>query len=100
MATEYLTPDHILSDLAEITGQKASVVRVPEEAFKSFWPAEYGDEFLENLFLLEDPGFFAGADLLESLALLDEKPRGWREFVESTKDKWIQKGEQATWSLK
>lgn len=78
-----------MSDLAGITGQKASVVRVADESFKSLFPAGVGEAFLGNYRLLEDPGYYGGEDLSESLALLDEKPRGWREFVEATKEKWV-----------
>ncbi|SPN97500.1 related to nitrogen metabolic regulation protein nmr [Cephalotrichum gorgonifer] len=88
VATEYLTPNRIVSDLAEITGKHASAVRVSDELFKSFMPPGHGQELLENHLLLEDPGYFGGADLGESLALLDERPRTWREFVEANKGKW------------
>jgi hypothetical protein len=36
---------------------------------------------LENILLLGDAGYYGGEDLGPSLALLDEKPIDWKEFV-------------------
>jgi hypothetical protein len=45
----------------------------------------------ENMLLMEDPGYYAGADLKPSLALLDEgdKLTTWKDFVKANKDKWL-----------
>lgn len=46
-------------------------------------------ELLENMLLFDDVGYYGGADLTESLSLLDERPTSWREFVEKNKAKWL-----------
>lgn len=61
---------------------------MPQEVFKSFLPPAVAQEMLENMLLLEDPGYYGGADLSESLALLEEKPTTWRDFVAKNKDKF------------
>ena len=65
-------------------------MRVSDEAFKSSLPAERAQAMLENHQLLEDPGYFGGADLGGSLAMLEERPRTWTEFVAANRDndKW------------
>lgn len=40
------------------------------------------------MLLLEDPGYYGGADLKESVSLLDDKPVSWKDFVEKNKEKW------------
>ena len=39
------------------------------------------EELLENHLFMEDPGYFNGASLQESLDLLEDKPTTWQEFV-------------------
>jgi hypothetical protein len=44
---------------------------------------------MENMLLLQDPGYYAGADLTESLQLLGpDKPTTWKAYVEENKSKW------------
>lgn len=64
------------------------MVQIPSETFKSFLPAAVAQEMLENIQLLEDPGYYTGEPLDKSLALLDEKPVQWKEFVEKNKEKF------------
>lgn len=80
VATEYATPNRIMADLAEITGKRA--------VFESSPPEVALEEMRGNYELLENPGYFGGMDLTEGVALLDEKPGTWREFVKKNKDKW------------
>lgn len=87
-ATEYLSPDQVVSQFSEVMGKPASFQQITGDAYKSFLPAPAAQELLENMLLLENPGYFAGADLAESLALLDEKPTTWKEFVAANKGKW------------
>lgn len=63
--------------------------QVPQDAFKSALPPAIAQELLENILLFEDVGYYGGADLTESLALLDEKPTTWEAFVEKNKAKWL-----------
>jgi len=87
-ATDYYTVPDILGTWEEVTGHKARFVKVSAEQYKSALPEFMADEMLENHLFIEDPGYFAGADLGESLALLEEKPTTWREFVERNREKW------------
>lgn len=67
------------------------VVTVPGDVFKSSLPGlspEMAEEIYENLMLLEDPGYYAGADLASSLSLLSQKPVGLTEFFALNKDRW------------
>lgn len=87
-ATDYYTPDRIVSEFSEVIGKPASFQQVPAEVFKSFLPPPVAQELLENMLLLEDPGYYAKADLTESLGLLGEKPTSWKEYVAANKEKW------------
>ncbi|KAH7145497.1 hypothetical protein B0J13DRAFT_474212 [Dactylonectria estremocensis] len=88
-ATEYYTPSRIMSEFSEVIGQPASFTQVSEEAFKGTRSPEVAQEMLENMLLLEDPGYYGGVDLKESLDLLTEKPTTWKEFVQTYKEKWL-----------
>ncbi|KAH8810906.1 hypothetical protein F5884DRAFT_875853 [Xylogone sp. PMI_703] len=88
-ATDYYTPSRLVSEFSEVTGKPATAVQVPEDTFKSFLPPNVAQELLENMLLLEDPGYYAGADLTESLKLVEEKPTTWKEFVAKNKAKWL-----------
>lgn len=83
-----MSPKQIVADFIAATGKKASFVEVPREVFKSFFPPNVAQELLENMLLLEGPGYYAGADLSSSLALLDRKPTTWKAFAEANKSKW------------
>ncbi|KAH6871630.1 hypothetical protein B0T10DRAFT_590832 [Thelonectria olida] len=86
-ATEYYTPARIMSEFSEAIGKPAVSVQIPAEVFKSFLP-HAAQELLENMLLLEEPGYYNGADLSESLSRLSEKPTTWKQFVEQNKDQW------------
>ncbi|KAG6009197.1 hypothetical protein E4U21_003050 [Claviceps maximensis] len=88
-ATEYYTPARIVAELEEVTGKKVSYVETPHHVFKSFLPAPAAQELLENMLLLQGPGYYAGADLKPSLDLLGEdEPITWKAFAQQNKDKW------------
>lgn len=88
-AANYLTPSQLVAEFAEVTGKPANYAQIPGDLFKSFLPPAIAEELYENMLLLEDPGYYAGADLAESLALLDRKPTTWKAFVEANKQKWL-----------
>ena len=88
-ATDYLSPQQVVSEFSEVIGKPASFIQVSSEAFKSYLPPPVAQELLENMLLLEGPGYYGGADLTRSLSLLDEKPTTWKEFVEANKAKWL-----------
>ncbi|CAH0004298.1 unnamed protein product [Clonostachys byssicola] len=88
-ASEYYTPDRLMSEFSEVIGRDASFVQVSPEAAKDLFPAARAEEMVDNLLLLEDPGYFAGEPLEESLALLDERPSSWKAFAVENVDKWL-----------
>ncbi|KPM35294.1 hypothetical protein AK830_g11280 [Neonectria ditissima] len=88
-ATEYYTPSKITEEFSEVIGAPASFTQIPAEVFKSFLPGAIAQEMLENILLVEDTGYYGGADLKESVGLLDEAPITWKSFVESNKEKWL-----------
>lgn len=77
------------ADFAEAFGKPCTAIQVDEATFKSFLPPAIAQEMLENMLLLEEPGYYRGADLSPSLALLDEKPTTWKAFVQANKQKWM-----------
>ncbi|GAO19938.1 hypothetical protein UVI_02043640 [Ustilaginoidea virens] len=89
-ATDYYTPARIAAEFELVTGRKMHYVEVPHDEYRSSLPAPAAQELLENMLLLQEPGYYAGADLAPSLALLGgEKPTSWREFVERNRDRWF-----------
>ena len=78
-----------MSEFSETIGQPAKFVTVSADKYKSFLPDQIAQEMLENMLLMEKPGYYLGADLAESLSLLDEKPTTWKNFVQANKDKWL-----------
>ncbi|KAK7413134.1 hypothetical protein QQX98_008020 [Neonectria punicea] len=88
-ATDYYTPSRIISEFSEVLGKPASFTQLSNETFKSFMSPGVAQEMLENMLLLEDPGYYGGADLKESLNLLSAKPTTWKEFVQTYREKWI-----------
>lgn len=80
-AVDYYTPQRLVEEFTQVTGHPAKFVRTPDEQFLSYLPPNVGPELLENHQLLDSPGYYAGADLAESAALLDPKPTSWKEFV-------------------
>ncbi|KAF7556401.1 hypothetical protein G7Z17_g1454 [Cylindrodendrum hubeiense] len=88
-ATDYYTPSQVAAAFSEVIEKPAVAVQIPDELFKSFMPPGQEQELLENMKLLEDPGYYAGADLKESVSLLREKPITWKAFAEENKAKWL-----------
>ncbi|KAH7142937.1 nmrA family transcriptional regulator [Dactylonectria estremocensis] len=83
-ATDYYTPERILSEFEEVTGKKAKYVQVSAEQFKSFFPEAMTEEMLENLLFIEEPGYYNGASLQESLSILEDKPTTWKEYIKKS----------------
>lgn len=80
-ATDYYPVSRIVSEFEEVTGKKLSYHQVSAEQYKSFLPEFMAEEMLENHQLIEEPGYYNGASLQESLNALDEKPTTWKEFL-------------------
>lgn len=83
-ATDYYTPGRIVAEFEEVTGKKATYMHVSAEQYKSFLPAEMAEEYLENHLFVEDPGYYNGASLKESVDLVEEKPTTWKEFIKKS----------------
>ncbi len=59
-------------------------MQLSPEQYKSNFPPSMADEMLENHLFIEDPGYYNGASLKESLDLLEEKPTTWKEFLKKS----------------
>ncbi|RHZ62451.1 NmrA/HSCARG family protein [Aspergillus thermomutatus] len=87
-ATAYYTPVEIVDTFSKVTGKKAAFVRVTPEQYKASLPEAVAQEYLENHLFVEDPGYFLGESLDDSLKLLDSKPTTWAEFVKKNAAAW------------
>lgn len=87
-AVRYYTVDEIVDEWQEVTGKTLKFVQLPHDTWKSYLPAPVAQELLENMLLLADVGYYAGADLAETNKLLDEPATTWRQYVEANKSKW------------
>ncbi|KAJ6070549.1 NmrA family transcriptional regulator [Penicillium canescens] len=85
-ATDYYTPERIIEEFQEVTGKKAKYLQIPAEDYKAALPTVMAVELLENHLFIEDPGYFNGAGLEKSLAILEEKPTTWKEFIKKSND--------------
>ncbi|TXC00271.1 hypothetical protein FocTR4_00013678 [Fusarium oxysporum f. sp. cubense] len=88
-AADYYTPTHIVSEFEEVTGKTARFIPIDAATYKSFLPEPLADEMLENHLFIEEPGYYAGRDLRESLDLLESvglKPTSWKDFLTANKD--------------
>jgi hypothetical protein len=84
-AADYYSPTQIVSEFQEVTGKQAQFVQVDNETYKSFLPPNLADEMLENHLLLEDPGYYAGESLQDSLQSIEKiglRATTWKEFLE------------------
>lgn len=87
-AADYYSPSRIVSEFQEVTGNAARFVQIDAETYKSFIPGPMADEMLENHLFIEEPGYYNGEDLKESLDLLAGvglKPTSWKEFLKANK---------------
>ncbi|KIW74256.1 hypothetical protein Z517_12196 [Fonsecaea pedrosoi CBS 271.37] len=88
-ATAYYTPEQILAEFQAVKtrdGQGGAARHVPEEAFKKVlaakgMPEPIQDEMLQNMLLMPQFGYYGGADLAKSHAILDEPLTTWKDFV-------------------
>lgn len=83
-AENYYTPEQIRSGLETATGKKVYYAQITGEQYKGFLPAFMAEEMLENHLLIEEPGYYNGADLKESHDIVDEKLVSWEEFVKKS----------------
>ncbi|PFH57913.1 hypothetical protein XA68_14419 [Ophiocordyceps unilateralis] len=88
-STGYMTLEKVLAEFSDVMGKPASARVVPAETWKSFLPEQGAQELLENMLLLQSPGYYGGEKLDGSLALVEERPTEWKAFVEKNKEKWL-----------
>ncbi|KAI9794179.1 MAG: hypothetical protein M1816_006104 [Peltula sp. TS41687] len=87
-ATDYYTPDQIVQQLNETKpGVEAKFVQISDEDFmRGLANAGFSErvqvELLQNMLFMPEFGYFGKEDLAESVAILDEKPTTWKEFIE------------------
>lgn len=74
----------MIAELEEVTGAKASFTQIPNEVFKSFLPEFMAQEMLETHLFVQEPGYYNGAGLEESHAILEGKPETWKEYARKT----------------
>ncbi|KAF2156540.1 hypothetical protein K461DRAFT_308844 [Myriangium duriaei CBS 260.36] len=89
-ATGYLHPDQIMSEVERVSKKKARFVSIPAETFKRYLPPENAQELLENMQLLDSPGYYGGEGLEETRKLLDDEPTSWESFIQSKQYGWIE----------
>ncbi|KAK4930534.1 glycosylphosphatidylinositol anchor biosynthesis [Elasticomyces elasticus] len=85
-AVDYYTPERLVAEFSEVLGRPASFMQIPAEMFKSFLPPPVAQEILENMFLFEDPGYYAGATLSEGPRPDVKELTSWKDFVLANKD--------------
>ncbi|KAK0740162.1 hypothetical protein B0T18DRAFT_439946 [Schizothecium vesticola] len=91
-AADYYTPTRIMDEFTQVTGLKGQYLQLDHEVYKGFLPPPIAQEILENELLCEEPGFFAGASLVEGHDLLAEvglKVTSWKEFLEGKKEIFV-----------
>jgi uncharacterized protein YbjT (DUF2867 family) len=94
-ATEYLTAAQVVEAFKKAfpdAGKDASFYSVPPAQFKQVFmdqgmPDYAAQEFLENMLLLEQFGYFGGASLDETHRLVEDKLTTWDEHMRASK-KW------------
>lgn len=88
-ATDYYTLDTLVQQFKEAypeAGVGATTVQLPEQVFKGILLGTGQDEksateLLENMLLMDGFGYFGGADLKESHAVLVDKLTTWKDFM-------------------
>jgi len=90
-ATDYYTLNQMVEQFKELypeAGKTAKTVELPHQVFKdilgkSGLPEEAGEELLQNMRLMNEFGYYGGANLDESHSILVDKLTTWKEFMKS-----------------
>lgn len=78
-----------MAEVSKTLGIKTAAVKIPPESFTSFLAPELTQGTIENLLVMEAEGYYGGESLEPSLALLEEKPVSWEEFVQKNASLFI-----------
>lgn len=87
-ASGYYTAEEVLKTFSEVTGKNATFIQATPDQYKAALPASIAEELLENHLFIENPGYFLGEPLDETLKLLDSKPTDWAEFAKKNISAW------------
>jgi len=88
-ATNYYTVEEIVKEFKEQypeAGKTAKAVELPHDVFKGILakagtPEESAEELLQNIRLMNEFGYYGGADLKESHSVLVDKLTTWKEYM-------------------
>ncbi|BDD59550.1 hypothetical protein MAP00_004748 [Monascus purpureus] len=88
-AHAYVTPAKILQDFKEAylsAGKDATYTELPHEVFKGIVastgaPEIVQEELLQNMRLIPEFGYYGGASLEPSIAIVDEPLTTWKEYM-------------------
>jgi len=93
-ATDYYSPAEIISTFTEVKPTDAAgavAIQIPGDVYKGFLaqaglPEFVQEELLENFLLNEEVGYYGGASLKESQAILDEPLTTFKQFCIDSKE--------------
>jgi uncharacterized protein YbjT (DUF2867 family) len=88
-AYKYMTPKEILDDFRTVypmAGKSARFFSVPHSAYTDMlkgmgMPDFAAEELLENMRLMDEGGYYGGASLDESHAILHDSLTSWKDFI-------------------
>ncbi|KAF3358486.1 hypothetical protein VDGD_07180 [Verticillium dahliae] len=88
-AYKYMTPKELLEEFKAVfpeAGKDATFLSLPHTAYTDILkgmglPDFAAEEWLENMRLMDEGGYYGGASLDESHALLEEPLTSWKEFI-------------------
>jgi uncharacterized protein YbjT (DUF2867 family) len=92
-ATDYYTLDEMVKEFKDVfpeAGKDAKAVELPHQVFKdnlgiAGFPEEAREDLLQNMRLLNEFGYYGGADLKESHEILADKLTTWKEYLKKAK---------------
>jgi len=90
-ATDYYTLEEMVKEFKELypeAGKTAKTAELPHEVFKGILKGAgqsetAAEELLQNMRLLNEYGYYGGADLTESHEILVDKLTTWKEFMQT-----------------
>ncbi|CAF9908889.1 MAG: hypothetical protein HETSPECPRED_008760 [Heterodermia speciosa] len=86
-ATDWYTPDQVVSTIEKVSGKKATYQALPDEVFKGFLPPLMAEELTETLIFMREYAYYgpeAEEGVKQSLQILDQKPTTLEQFFQKT----------------
>jgi len=87
-AENYYSATKMADIFSEATGHPAKAIGIPPEAFQKNLPPAIASELTDMMVSFSSPGYYGGADLKESLALLDANLTSLKEYLTVNKSKF------------